>query len=448
MTPPMWMVRASGRAARAGSFREDGTVALGVGREFGAIPDYEAADDLYEALRRAHPSWRPGRHRAAAAQLHCFLREMQPGDHVLTWDAQQQTFYLGTIDSDARWEPDATGEQPFLRAVSWSHGLTPAELSPDCRSALNVIQTLFHVGRGIAQEVLANARPIEQLGGGRGAPAVPVSDDSPTEQRSRIDLGPDGQPKPLPWTAPATDDEIYDVDVQHTPIPGSLKAIRPPAPEATAGVAQPAPAASPDVAAPVVVVEEEDDVSPLSAPPIAAPVLPSPENAVRRARGPDPGGLAAAARQRVEERLGNLGTDALRAVLAGVLQARGYPRRSVDPDSGADLFAGADLLGRDEPPLRVQVLGNGTNPVSADQVQASLEDREPTERWILMAAEGFTRDARTVIDQHTAAGARCTLLDAQDLGRLVLRHYDELDLATRAMVPMVRVWWPAWEEAP
>ena len=440
MTPPMWMVRASGRAARAGSFREDGTVALGVGREFGGIPDYEAADDLYEALRRAHPSWRPGRHRAASAQLHCFLREMQPGDHVLTWDAQIQTFFLGTIDSEARWEPDATGEQPFVRSVSWSHGLTPAELSPDCRSALNVIQTLFHVGRGIAHEVLAGARPIEQLGEAPGQAAEPVSADSPTEQRRRIDLGDDGQPKPTPWTAPATDDEIYNVDVLHTPIPGELKAIQAPAPQGVPPTREPA--------APVVVVEEEDEASPLSAPPITAPVLPAARADMRRERGPDPGGLAATAHQRVEARLGSLGPDALRAVMAGVLQARGYPRRSVDPDSGADLYAGADLLGRDEPPLRVQVLANGASPIAADQVSAALEDRDPTERWILMAAEGFSRDARAAFERHANAGARCTLLDAQDLARLVLRHYDELDLATRALVPMVRVWWPAWEDAP
>ena len=135
-------------------------------------------------------------------------------------------------------------------------------------------------------------------------------------------------------------------------------------------------------------------------------------------------------------------------MVAGVLQVRGYPRRSVDPETGADLFSGADLLGRDETSVRVHVLDNGKAPVTADQVGAVLADRSSDERWILMAAEGFERAARQLAEELGNKGPRNTLLDAQDLARLVLRHYDDIDLATRALVPMVRVWWPAWEEAP
>ena len=159
MNTPMWMVRASGQAARSGVFFESGVVALGVGQELGAIPEYAKPEDLHEALRRAHPSWRPGRHKAVAGQLHCFLREMRPGDSVMNWDSRFRRFCIGTVTSDARWAPDATGALPFVRDVDWTHEVFPSDLTPDGRAALNVIQTLFVVGQGIAAEVLRTARP-------------------------------------------------------------------------------------------------------------------------------------------------------------------------------------------------------------------------------------------------------------------------------------------------
>ena len=98
MNTPMWMVRASGQAARSGVFFESGVVALGVGQELGAIPEYAKPEDLHEALRRAHPSWRPGRHKAVAGQLHCFLDSFR---EVVESRARALVHYRAVFDPQA-----------------------------------------------------------------------------------------------------------------------------------------------------------------------------------------------------------------------------------------------------------------------------------------------------------------------------------------------------------
>lgn len=438
MNSRVWMIRASGRSARQSAFLDHHHVALGAGRAFRGIPEYEDCEQLADALRRMHPSWRPGRYRAGAAQLHCFLREIALGDTILTWDAPRRVFLVGSIRSEARWEQDATAELPFVRSASWHSFVDPDDLTADTRGALNVIQTLFAVGDGVAEEVLSVARSIEAL------PDPIRSGEAPAAAPSPLTTG-------AVWTAPATDAGIADLEVEHTPIPGSLRAVRVPS----------GPAAAPAVVVAVVEAEDEPGTTALGSGPTLAPepepeperaaepaprpsiTLPTPPAPARRPPAPSPSTLAEHARRTLQARLTSLSADALRSVLAGVLMARGYPRRALDPSTGADLFTGADLLGRAEPPVRAFVVP-AEEPVSGDDVRALLADRDPSERWILLSTHGFDQSAKDMLDRSREV-PRCTLLDSQDLSRLVLRHYDDLDLATRAFVPMVRVWWPAWE---
>ena len=92
---------------------------------------------------------------------------------------------------------------------------------------------------------------------------------------------------------------------------------------------------------------EEIELDPPSDPPgVVAPELPpapAPSATVDAPAGK--AGLASAAVHKVEARLANLEPDALRAVLAGVLRAQGFPHRTVDPETGADLFTGPALRG-------------------------------------------------------------------------------------------------------
>ena len=443
MNTPMWMVRASGQAARSGVFFESGVVALGVGQELGAIPEYAKPEDLHEALRRAHPSWRPGRHKAVAGQLHCFLREMRPGDSVMNWDSRFRRFCIGTVTSDARWAPDATGALPFVRDVNWTHEVFPSDLTPDGRAALNVIQTLFVVGRGIAAEVLRTARPLRNAPDGRADGALetfeiplPVQAEPPAPTLS----------EPAP-PEPAPPEPAPPADEESSTRPLAADASAAPTPEA-----RPTPDAPVDEGPTEVMVEldevEEIELDPPSDPPgVVAPELPpapAPSAAVDAPAGK--AGLASAAVHKVEARLANLEPDALRAVLAGVLRAQGFPHRTVDPETGADLFTGPALRGAAEPPLRAHLLSGG--PVSAEQVQAAVADRTGGERWLLFAADGFSRDARRVVEDLSPDAVQVRLLDAADLAARVLQTYEDLDLATRSLVPLVRVWWPAWDDAP
>ena len=123
-----------------------------------------------------------------------------------------------------------------------------------------------------------------------------------------------------------------------------------------------------------------------------------------------------------------------------------YPRRPVRVVVGPRVPGGprARVLEQiDEKRVdRVAAVGAG------DQVQAAVADRTGGERWLLFAADGFSRDARRVVEDLSPDAVQVRLLDAADLAARVLQTYEDLDLATRSLVPLVRVWWPAWDDAP
>ena len=53
---------------------------------------------------------------------------------------------------------------------------------------------------------------------------------------------------------------------------------------------------------------------------------------------------------------------------------------------------------------------------------------------------GFTREARYEAERSTFP---LTLVDLDDLADLIVSHYENFDLDGRALVPLVRIYWPA-----
>lgn len=142
----------------------------------------------------------------------------------------------------------------------------------------------------------------------------------------------------------------------------------------------------------------------------------------------------------IEDRIARLSWQQLEHLVAGILRAMGYRTQLTNPgaDRGYDIFASPDGLGLQEPRIFVEVKHH-TAPIGAPAIRSFLGARRPGERGLYVSTGGFTREAhyeaeRSQIPIH--------LVNMQKLRHLLLEHYDQLDTASRALVPLQRLYWP------
>jgi len=152
--------------------------------------------------------------------------------------------------------------------------------------------------------------------------------------------------------------------------------------------------------------------------------------------------VEAKAQQFVEDRLARLGWREMQDLVAGILRAMGYRTRLAadGPDRGVDIFASPDGLGLQEPRVFVEVKHRRSEQMGAPQIRAFLGGRKPGDRCLFVSTGGFTKEARYEADRSAVP---LTLLTLADLRDLLIEHYDNVDAATRSLVPLRQIHWPA-----
>ena len=120
---------------------------------------------------RTYPDERPATRAVWLGMVKRFLREIEIGDDVLTYDPNERIYFLGRVDSGAKWR-DAP--QPRFRDVTWTQKVPRDSLSIGTRNRLGSIATLFRVGEDAAREVRQRAVHIDST-----AP-VPTKETAPT----------------------------------------------------------------------------------------------------------------------------------------------------------------------------------------------------------------------------------------------------------------------------
>ena len=152
--------------------------------------------------------------------------------------------------------------------------------------------------------------------------------------------------------------------------------------------------------------------------------------------------VEAKAQQFVEDRLARLDWREMQDLVAGILRAMGYRTRLAadGPDRGVDIFASPDGLGLQEPRVFVEVKHRRSEQMGAPQIRAFLGGRKPGDRCLFVSTGGFTKEARYEADRSAVP---LTLLTLADLRDLLIEHYDNVDAATRSLVPLRQIHWPA-----
>ncbi len=145
-------------------------------------------------------------------------------------------------------------------------------------------------------------------------------------------------------------------------------------------------------------------------------------------------------REFVKDRMAKLTWQQMQELVAGLLRAMGYKTR-VSPqgsDRGRDIVASPDGFGLEQPRIVVEVKHRKHSSTAPD-LRSFLGGRHKDDKGLYVSTGGFTQEARYEADRSAIPLA---LMDLDDLVSAVFDHYEEMDVDTRSLLPMVRLYWP------
>jgi restriction system protein len=142
----------------------------------------------------------------------------------------------------------------------------------------------------------------------------------------------------------------------------------------------------------------------------------------------------------IKDRLSKLSWDQMQSLVAGLLRAMGYKTRisPAGPDRGKDIVASPDGFGFESPKIVVEVK-HRKGQMSANEIRSFLGGRHKDDKGLYVSTGGFTKDAQYEADRSSIP---TTLMDMDELAKAVAEYYDRFDAESRALLPLIRIYWP------
>lgn len=142
----------------------------------------------------------------------------------------------------------------------------------------------------------------------------------------------------------------------------------------------------------------------------------------------------------ISDRINRLSPHEMEHLLAALLRAMGFRARvtPIGPDRGRDVIASPDGLGLQSPRIFCEVK-HRKGAIGAPEIRSFTSTLRGDDRGIYLSTGGFTREAKY---EGERAHVPVTLMDLDDLTRMVVEHYEQFDTVGRALVPLDRVYWP------
>jgi restriction system protein len=143
----------------------------------------------------------------------------------------------------------------------------------------------------------------------------------------------------------------------------------------------------------------------------------------------------------IKDKIVALDAEEMEELVASILRAMGYKAKvsPKGPDRGVDVIASPDGLGLTQPRIKAEVKHRGGS-MGAPDIRGFIGALREGDSGLFISTGGFTREARYEAERSTFP---LTLVDLDDLADLIVSHYESFDLDGRALVPLVRIYWPA-----
>ncbi len=142
----------------------------------------------------------------------------------------------------------------------------------------------------------------------------------------------------------------------------------------------------------------------------------------------------------IKDKILKLNWEEMQELVAGILRGMGYKTRiaAKGPDRGCDVFASPDGLGLEEPRIKVEVKHrNGS--MGADMVRSFTGGLRTGDKGLYVSTGGFSKEAKYEADRSSIP---LTLIDSDELVRLIVQYYDNFDTDTKALIPLKKIYWP------
>jgi len=143
----------------------------------------------------------------------------------------------------------------------------------------------------------------------------------------------------------------------------------------------------------------------------------------------------------IKDKILNLDWEEMQELVAGIMRAMGYKTRIAPrgPDRGADILASPDGLGLETPRIFVEVKHRQSDKIIAPEIRSFIGGRKPGDSCLYVSTGGFTKDAHYEADRSSIP---LTLVNADDLVDLLVSNYENLDNDTKALIPLIKLYWP------
>jgi restriction system protein len=147
------------------------------------------------------------------------------------------------------------------------------------------------------------------------------------------------------------------------------------------------------------------------------------------------------AQESIKDKVVKLDWDEMQQLVAGLLRGMGYKTMvsPAGPDRGRDVQASPDGLGLEDPKIIVQVK-HRSGQMGSQEVRSFITGVGHGAKGLYVSTGGFSKDARYEAERSQTP---LTLVDVDLLVSLLIQYYDQLDSDTRALVPLVKIYWPA-----
>lgn len=144
--------------------------------------------------------------------------------------------------------------------------------------------------------------------------------------------------------------------------------------------------------------------------------------------------------ERIKDRIMQLPWDDMELLVAGVLRSMGYKTSMTrkGADGGKDIIASPDGLGLESPRIVVEVK-HRKGSMGAPALRSFIGGLRNTDSGLFVSTGGFTREAEYEADR---ALMPVKLLDLDQFAHLLVDNYEAADLETRAILPLVCIYWP------
>lgn len=151
--------------------------------------------------------------------------------------------------------------------------------------------------------------------------------------------------------------------------------------------------------------------------------------------------MRARALELIKDKILALHSDDLEKLAATILRAMGYRARvsPKGPDRGVDVFASPDGLGLEEPRIKVEVKHRPKEAIGSQQIRSFLGGLRQGDRGLYVSTGGYSKDAKYEAERSNIP---LTLLSLDDIADLVMTYYETFDSDGRALIPLVKVYWP------